>query len=151
MSTGLDKQSLVLGLAESISDGILPEKTELVFVYGSLLSGLGNNRVLGDSLCQGLATIEGYRMVSLGAFPGLVYGDEVSQGELYSVTAGTMARLDMLEGDGEFYTRELTDTALGKAWVYVLPLERYGNHNPVPSGDWKQYKGYVPKENRDVN
>ena len=111
-----------------------------VFVYGSLLKGLSNHRTLGESPFLGESRIRGFRMIDLGAFPGLVYGKSEIKGEVYSVDSETLSRLDELEGNGRFYTRELTGTASGSAWVYVLPTETYGRHREVPDGDWRKYK-----------
>ena len=70
-----------------------------VFVYGTLKEGFGNHRVLRDSrkLCD--ATIEGFDMISLGAFPGIITGSDTIYGEVYEVTDTSVMRgLDSLEG-----------------------------------------------------
>ena len=122
------------------------EGKTLVGVYGSLREGLSNHRLLQDAEFVGIDNLPAeYGMVSLGGFPG-VFKDGTSAIvlELYLVDDQGVARLDQLEGNGSFYTREqvLTD---GNAlpWVYLLPKEHYKDNEPVAGGDWKAfYKGY---------
>ena len=120
-----------------------------VFVYGSLMKGLSNHRTLEGSVFVGEARIRGFRMVSLGAFPGLVCGNSEIHGEQYYVDPVTLDRLDNLEGNGRFYTRERVDTSFGRAWVYVLPTETYGRHREVPDGDWRKYKAELDALSRE--
>ena len=126
-----------------------PESTAeltLVGVYGSLLAGLGNHRVLHGAEFVGPDSLPPeYGMVSLGGFPGVFKdGDSPIVLELYLVDADGLIRLDRLEGNGSFYTREEVRTD-GNAlpWVYLLPKAGYKDNEPVASGDWKAfYKGY---------
>ena len=126
-----------------------PESTAeltLVGVYGSLLAGLGNHRVLHGAEFVGPDSLPPeYGMVSLGGFPGVFKdGDSPIVLELYLVDADGLIRLDRLEGNGSFYTREEVRTD-GNAlpWVYLLPKAGYKDNETVASGDWKAfYKGY---------
>lgn len=106
--------------------------THKLFVYGSLKEGFGNHDLLESSNFLGSYHTEypHYRMMSLGGFPGVIELDDCGQhhyilGELYEVDDITLARIDMLEGNGHFYTRKLVelsetdDTIL--AWMYLLP------------------------------
>ena len=108
----------------------LPDKN-YVFVYGSLKSGFGNNGFLSNSKLIGAAITldEDYSMISLGGFPGVIYGKKRIEGEVYQVDEEVFKSLDRLEGNGHFYKRELTETILldnpgggknHKAWIYVL-------------------------------
>jgi gamma-glutamylaminecyclotransferase len=102
--------------------------SHLVFVYGSLKRGYQNYAILRDSAFVGPSFIYGpYKMVSLGAFPGVVKipFNETSwrqepwhyvAGELYKVDDLTLERLDILESNGSFYQREMVDGM----WVYFL-------------------------------
>ena len=126
-----------------------PESTKeltLVGVYGSLLAGLGNHRVLEGAEFVGPDSLPPeYGMVSLGGFPGVFKdGDSPIVLELYLVDADGLIRLDRLEGNGSFYTREEVRTD-GNAlpWVYLLPKAGYKDNETVAGGDWKAfYKGY---------
>lgn len=121
-------------------------KTMKVFVYGSLLRGECNNRrlVAGDAkfVCAA-RTKPKYKMLSLGAFPGIVAGDNHILGEVFEVDEQTLASLDSLEGHPRFYKRTLdrvTDLTTGEAhwiWIYVLVRSPWGGERIVHSGYWR--------------
>lgn len=120
----------------------------LVAVYGSLREGLGNHRCLGipneDHVRQEDGIIsEGFRMVSLGGFPGLLQTTDPTDivVEVYEVkTPGAARRLDALEGYPSFYDRKIVTLQDGReAWVYFLD-NKYDNHPRVVGGDWVKYK-----------
>jgi gamma-glutamylcyclotransferase (GGCT)/AIG2-like uncharacterized protein YtfP len=73
--------------------------TARVLVYGSLLLGEPNHRILSRATLVGAArTKAGFTLYDLGAFPGMVAGgDDAILGEVYEVDAATLARLDALE------------------------------------------------------
>lgn len=119
--------------------------THLVFTYGSLLTGLGNHRVISAGELIGEAITEaGWTLVSLGGFPGAIEGGGVAiVGELYRVSDAMLERLDQLEGNGSFYTRVerkiiTTDGRERIAWIYALPSENL-NRPIVESGDWREF------------
>jgi gamma-glutamylcyclotransferase (GGCT)/AIG2-like uncharacterized protein YtfP len=141
-----------------------------VFVYGSLMTGLHNNRLLreGGARLVGPATIPAgrYAMVSLCGFPGLVDAHWREQGaaspivgEVWEVDAMTLVRLDRLEGveDG-FYRRDwvpAVETIGGdeddptRVHVYVLrDGDQYDGAGLVPSNDWRAYLKTVEDEAR---
>jgi len=120
-----------------------------VFVYGSLLSGMGNHRLLLESKKLGVShSPEGFGMIDLGYFPGVVKIDRPGSrviGEVYEVNDETLTRLDRLEGynhtDGTrgLYNRLEIDTDFGKAFIYIFN-NRYGESNHlVENGDWRTY------------
>lgn len=116
-----------------------------VFVYGSLLHGMCNHRVIAGSirLCEGrvVRTAPMYRLYSLGGFPGLVEGGETAVvGELYVVEPATLERLDRLEGHPHFYERKMIQLASEiPVASYVLPLDRVEGCEEVASGDWRSF------------
>lgn len=111
--------------------------SHLVFVYGSLRQGMGNHRVLGDAEFLGNATIEGWAMVSLGAYPAIYRCDGLSViGEVYRCDDLTFARLDLLEGYPSFYNRSQVATAWGDAWVYHFEGSKVKGLPAVVGGDW---------------
>ena len=102
------------------------------FVYGTLKSGYGNNRILQAGAAQLLGVAESlsdYLLINMGC-PGAILqpveGAPV-RGELYEVdNEETVQRLDRLEGNGRFYTRyerqfTTEDGATHTAWIYELP------------------------------
>lgn len=116
-----------------------------VFVYGSLLSGLGNHYHLdGEEYVGEAVTDVAFTMVSLGGFPGVIDGGQQAiAGELYVVSKKAMAALDQLEGNGRFYTREkrrvTTTTGVElEAWIYLLPARMLVN-DAIVSGSWRQH------------
>lgn len=114
-----------------------------VFVYGSLLEGLGNHSILEGSKALGPArTVEDFKMVSLGSFPGVLEGGEYPIiGEVYEVNRLTMGRLDALEGYPTFYDRRKVQLDTGEeAWMYILAnQERYQDNLEVYGGDWRSF------------
>lgn len=112
-----------------------------VFVYGTLKSGHCNNRLLVGQHYVGRAETlaPGLRLVDLGPFPGAVHSASPSRvyGEVWDIDDAALRRLDGLESNGSFYTREVVETSLGEAWVYVLPVRDYGDARPVTLGSWR--------------
>lgn len=102
-----------------------------VFVYGSLKRGFGNHDLLAESKFHGSpSTAEDcYYMNSLGAFPAVTtVSDDCENGysisgELYTVSSATLRKLDQLEGNGSFYTRQLVrinSPVIKEAWIYLM-------------------------------
>ena len=115
--------------------------TTRIFVYGTLMRGEGNHRLLEGARRIGAArTTPEFSFVSLGGFPGLVRGGRLSvRGELYDVDRGTLQDLDRLEGHPHFYRRQpiaLDDG--GRAIAYLLTPEQVRGHEPIASGDWRK-------------
>jgi|WetSurSiteA1Bulk_404760.scaffolds.fasta_scaffold175071_2 gamma-glutamylcyclotransferase (GGCT)/AIG2-like uncharacterized protein YtfP len=120
-----------------------------VFVYGSLLSGMGNNALLRNCTCLGKAkTPPNFLMIDLGWFPGIVRSDSgmAIHGEVYEVDDVILQRLNNLEGyrptdpGNGLYDRDIVSTEYGDAFVYIYN-DHYGRSikNPVPDGDWKTH------------
>lgn len=125
-----------------------------VFVYGSLMQGFHNHHRLDGSEFLGRArtVTGGFRMLSLGSFPGLICyeGGGHVMGEVYEVTAEVLKDLDRLEGYPRFYTRQQvavrrTDgdpqaAEVTKAWVYTLADPKsYDDQFMVPDNDWRAF------------
>ena len=126
----------------------MSDQPQLVFVYGTLMSGHGNHRILGGAryVSDASTTDSTWTMVDLHAFPGVLSGGSDSiQGEVYEVNTATVCRMDRLEGHPRFYRRRLVKVTLWDgdgpqhvdAWMYVLPRDRYGSERVVPGGDWR--------------
>ena len=111
-----------------------------VFVYGTLLSGEPNHRLLVDAALLGEARTEpAFELVSLGAFPAMVAGGRTAVcGEVYDVNADTLAALDRLEGHPRFYRRRrirLEDG--GVVLAYVFTSEQARGQPAIASGNWR--------------
>jgi gamma-glutamylaminecyclotransferase len=115
----------------------------LVFVYGSLLRGESNHRVLGGArLVARAITAPRYTLIDLGAFPAILdHGTTSIRGEVYRCDAETLVRLDRLEGHPRFYERRDVVLARGpaRAQGYFLASGR-SNAAPIPSGDWRRHR-----------
>ena len=85
-----------------------------------------------------------FRMVSLGAFPGIVDAEPSEattiSGEVYRASRTVMADLDLLEGvSSGFYQRRVVRLDNGmSAYVYVLARTNPGEQ-AVPGGNWATY------------
>ena len=84
--------------------------TTVLFVYGTLKRGLGNHHLLDGQEFLGEAETEPrYRVIDLRHYPGLVV-DEVNglavKGELWSVAASCLARLDEFEEVSNTFARK---------------------------------------------
>ncbi len=105
-----------------------------VAVYGTLRKGQYNHQVLGTSAkYKGTATISGFKMYGLGAFPGVVRGDGHITVELYE--DADIKQLDVLESEGFLYSRQ-TENILGEdyfIYTFIPPVVKYPE---IVSGDW---------------
>lgn len=121
---------------------------DTVFVYGSLKRGFHNHDLLAQSNFIDAATTNArFDMFSLGFYPAVVVpGRFCIQGEVYQVDAGTLADLDLLEGNKVYYLRHriAVTTTSGRAlraWMFVL-LRResgMGRIPPLPCGTTKTW------------
>jgi gamma-glutamylaminecyclotransferase len=115
--------------------------TTRVFVYGSLMKGFTNHRLLMSARFVGTAkTRAQFTMLDMRAFPGIVPGHGEVTGELYDVTPDELARLDQLEGHPNFYRRTPIVLADGtEASTYVLRKTFFGAP-VIASGDWRRHR-----------
>ena len=83
----------------------------LIFVYGTLKRGCANHRYLaGQKFIGDARTAPGFRLYELGSYPGMIAQPDDHDGvtgEVWSVDAAALVRLDTLEGLAEgLYRRE---------------------------------------------
>lgn len=126
-----------------------------VFVYGTLRQGDCRSGVLQDYPCLASeAYIEGFDLLNLGAFPGIVPGEGRVRGELYEIDEVCLRVLDGIEGfrkddpKHSLYLREQVvvevpsdgeeELFFPDVYVYVYNIERGADRmRPViESGDW---------------
>ncbi|MGQ9512752.1 gamma-glutamylcyclotransferase family protein [Thermodesulfitimonas sp.] len=100
--------------------------TEKVFVYGTLLRGRANHRLLQGARFVGQGKVEGLALYAVTPFyPGAVpEAREVVLGEVYAVTAELLSVLDDFEDNGKLYQRVkypvfLAAGGVTEAWVYI--------------------------------
>lgn len=103
-----------------------------IFVYGSLKRCHYNSYHLSGSQYLGTVTTEKkYDLISLGSYPGVIFGDCRVSGEVYLIDDCTLKNLDILEGEGTWYKREFVELHpnaprefQGRTWYYrYLRLE----------------------------
>lgn len=117
-----------------------------IFVYGTLKSGYGNNRLIEHANKLGEHTVEAgrYCLVDLGPFPAVMPVDEISglaptkvTGEVWEVDDQTFERVDGLEGYPHFYNREKIQTPFGEAWMYFMQDKHGRNESDIcDNGVW---------------
>jgi gamma-glutamylcyclotransferase (GGCT)/AIG2-like uncharacterized protein YtfP len=112
--------------------------SDLIFVYGTLMRGEVNHHLLQQAHFIGChTTLPRYRMLHLGAYPGVVEGGAIAIcGEVYRVDRRQFAGLDRLEAYPTLYTRKLIQTLWGRAWIYLYRGSREGRAQ-IPSGRWQ--------------
>ena len=98
-------------------------ETKSVFVYGTLMEGRRNYQAyLSPKKPEAEGVIHGFRIFSLGAYPGIVRGASSVPGEVFAVSPEKLAELDE-QGNGRLYNRIWTEVQIGKtslpAYVYV--------------------------------
>ena len=111
-----------------------------VFVYGTLLAGEANHRLLAGARLVGEGrTPPVYRLHDLGGFPGLVAtGQHTVAGEVYEVDDATLAALDRLEGHPRWYRRTPVTLEDGDVVeTYLLAPEQVVGRPVIPSGNWR--------------
>lgn len=125
----------------------------LVFTYGTLKRGYGNNRLLTDSIFVGEAETEyAYYMADHGIPFVWTEGGALHKiaGEVYRVDNETLARLDQLEGHPTSYCRTPIlvrvgpDRVLTEASIYFYPhlAGRFGeDSDPAPVVDGRYVWG----------
>lgn len=119
----------------------------LLFVYGTLMHGEPNHRLLHHATFVGpAATTARFSMIDLRGFPAIVSGGATAiVGEVFEVDAPTLVRVDWLESVPDMYLRLPLELADGRyVDAYVLPAGRAPNAPFIPSGDWRMRS----KENR---
>jgi len=111
-----------------------------VFVYGTLLRGEPNHRLLARAGLVGEArTRPEFDLVDLGHFPAIIEGGSTAvAGEVYEVDRLALAALDRLEGHPSFYRRERIRLDGGQVVeAYLLPAEQAWSEKLIDTGDWR--------------
>jgi gamma-glutamylcyclotransferase (GGCT)/AIG2-like uncharacterized protein YtfP len=122
------------------------EAANLLFVYGTLLSGGGKESLLRDCRLLREATVRG-TLFDLGRYPALVMGaDSIVHGELWSCTAETLEALDSYEGvaEGLFERVRIALAGGGACWTYVAGprvRSRLATASRLPAGLWTPPRG----------
>lgn len=111
-----------------------------VFVYGTLLAGEVNHRLLaGAPLLGPWRTLPRYTLFDLGAYPGVARsGSTAIVGEVYAIDSKCLGRLDTLEEYPRLFDRKPIITPYGCAWIYLY-RGLVADRRAIPGGDWRAY------------
>ena len=116
-----------------------------VFVYGTLMRGYGNNRLMkGQTYLGKGTTLPLYKLFAVGGFPGMkmpMYDGVAVEGEVWLVDDGCLARLDSLEGVPVMYKRcdaLLQDHEDVQTYIYQYDTDRYDECGPRWSGGFNR-------------
>jgi gamma-glutamylcyclotransferase (GGCT)/AIG2-like uncharacterized protein YtfP len=132
------------------------EECKPVFVYGSLMEGQYNSRVLnGLEVKREQGQLEGYDLFDTRhGYPAILTGEGRVYGEVLHFTEeeyeDALLRLDRLEGyfapkeeHSLYLRRSVVITVKGgksvECWVYVWNRSRSGLEQ-VQEGDWREFK-----------
>jgi gamma-glutamylcyclotransferase (GGCT)/AIG2-like uncharacterized protein YtfP len=132
-----------------VDDDLPKSDTVCVGVYGTLKSGFGNHKVLGekaDVKYEGVMTVPGI-MLHLEGFPMVIQipdhidwrRDSRITLEVYRISTPRLKRLDMLEGHPRFFERKpFHDYQHGDVWVYFGHWEEYlkGPQRMITTNTW---------------
>ena len=114
-----------------------------LFVYGSLMRGMGANHFLAHADFKGATTTASvYTLVMYGAFPGLTQGIRSIEGEVYAVSEQGLAMLDKYEGVPHLYIRKRVllnaRPAMGAVQAYFLNDHLLSDSTPYPFNRWSK-------------
>ncbi|MGN1343977.1 MAG: gamma-glutamylcyclotransferase [Traorella sp.] len=121
-----------------------------LFTYGTLMKEERNHGYLNNSLFIGEAILEGYGLVELSSYPGMIpLKNSKVRGEVYEIDETTKTQLDILEGDE--YVYHSASAIMKEKMIQVFFYEyknRLGNKKPsfVIQNRWLsdiQRKNYV--------
>lgn len=111
-----------------------------MFVYGTLLAGERNHRLLATARLLGPArTRPAFSLYDFGPYPALARGGRHAVlGEVYELDATTLAALDRLEEHPDVYQRRRIVLADGRStWTYLMPSHLLGDATVIPSASWR--------------
>jgi gamma-glutamylcyclotransferase (GGCT)/AIG2-like uncharacterized protein YtfP len=125
----------------------MEKKDHYLFVYGTLRRNQPNHRLLQDQELVAIHTVEGFRMFSLGAFPGVQAMEGASViGEIYAIDKECLKRCDNLEGYPYMYDRVVVPFGGSMAWMYVYCGDAKDKASIITTfdrnvaiADWVQY------------
>lgn len=135
-----------------------------VFVYGTLRKNNSRAGVLDSYPCvEENALLEGFQMLHLGGFPGIIPGEGVIKGEVYEIDEQCLKTLDGIEGyrknnpESSLYLRETVEpldnegNSLGETFTYIFNRDDEQKYPLIESGDWMEGKKMLAGKKRSAS
>lgn len=111
-----------------------------VFVYGTLMQGMQRSMCMQKARFEGLGFINA-DLYDCGSYPGILQGNSVTYGELYTLDVHLIAELDAIEGYEE---HNLENSLFLRQTVTVNSL-----HQATSTQAYAYFfNGYLPQEQR---
>jgi molybdenum cofactor guanylyltransferase len=118
----------------------------IIFVYGTLLAGESNHRLLANAEFLGADSLANAQLYDLGEYPMILPGVGIVVGEVYRVTAEILAELDVLEEHPQVYFRGQIILESGRSSQVYWGRSQYTINCPgITCGDWRQRSQISPK------
>lgn len=119
----------------------------LLFVYGTLMRDEISHHMLEDALYLGDCFINGYGLVEVDGYPGMIDSDSYVAGEVYKINNSIKHKLDIYEDDEYTYESEYI-TLDGLAYhvhfyKYILEENRKYSLSYTRDGRWLDVRNYV--------
>ncbi len=117
---------------------LLTNLQTVIFVYGTLLAGESNHGLLASAEFLGADSLAHAQLYNLGEYPMMLPGKGTVTGEVYRVTADTLAELDILEEHPQIYFRGQIILASGRSSQVYWGRSQYTiNCLGIACGDWR--------------
>ena len=131
--------------------GFSNEPGVLIFVYGTLKKGERNHEAfLSKAQFITNGVIVGYTLYDLGYFPGIKKTKKgVVEGEVYRVSLDTLHQIDLLEDEGDLYSRVTTDV-IGNG-LKLHNVQTYVYNPPIPRKRSKNTADHVHGISKDTH
>lgn len=121
----------------------LKENSKLkLFVYGTLMFDQSNHGLLSQANVLGDAVAEGFELYDTGfGYPAAKHSEKDSiEGELYTIDYDLLKNIDILESNGNLYTREFTivKDKTGKSHLAIIYVYNKDVYEENKTQSWKE-------------
>ncbi len=114
-----------------------------IFVYGTLLEGESNHKLLVDAEFLGVDRLTNAQLFDLGNYPMIVAGEGLVLGEVYRISPAILQKLDILEEHPDYYQRSLVALQSSRiALVYWGRTDLVIGCSVITSGSWRDQSNF---------
>lgn len=120
----------------------MKKNTVLLFAYGTLMSGYGNNHYLRNQKLIGAGTTDKEYTMYASGIPFINENEKTSQihGELWEVESSALPYIDNLEGHPNWYQRkQIPVTVNGEKYTAWLYFNNENGGKKVLDGNFRNY------------